>query len=120
MDFLSAEKLLNNKDSAPETHPQYIQELGGYVGIKELSGEERSDVEGRYVKLRNSQDQTKKICALVLEYTLSDKEGNRLFNSETVEKFMVKTKGWIVESLFQAACEINRLREEDIEAEAKN
>lgn len=92
----------------------HVQEWGGDVYLKTLSGTERDAFEDAY-----SQDKMKNFRSRFLTLTLCDKSGERLFSDEEVDALGKKSAG-VISRLFEKAWAFNAFRNEDVEALGKD
>ena len=117
--FLDKNAILGQSDIA--TEDLYIPEWGAWVRIKTMTAAERDYFEASTVtrdgkKMQiNMQGIRARLCALCLV----DEAGNRIFSNEDEYALGMKSSA-ALDRIFTAAQRLNGLREEDVEALAKN
>lgn len=96
-----------------ETRAVDVPEWGGEVYVRVLSGRERDAFETAAAK--NQVNLRARLACMCL----CDDKGERLFQDNEFPK-LGDLDGRGLDRVFDAACELNRLRASDIEAEEKN
>lgn len=113
--LLNKEAILNVKDTHQEV--VHVEEWGGHVCIRAMSGAERDDfraaIEGKDTSLVGQFE------APLLALTLVDEEGKRLFSIDDVEALRAKSAK-VLDKLTQIAMRVNGMTEEAQEEAAKN
>lgn len=113
--LLDREAILGAKDTHQEV--VHVEEWGGHVCIRAMSGAERDDfraaIEGKDASLVG------KFEAPLLALTLVDEEGKRLFSIDDVEALRAKSAR-VLDKLTQIAMRVNGMTEEAREEAAKN
>ena len=113
--LLNREAILSVKDTHQEV--VHVEEWGGSVCIRAMSGAERDDfraaIEGTDTSLVGKYE------APLLALTLVDEEGKRLFTIDDVEALRAKSAK-VLDKLTQIAMRVNGMSEEAQEEAAKN
>lgn len=100
------------------TLPVEVPEWGCTVYVRVMSGSERSDFENSIAGVGDNVD-THNIKAKLLIRCLADEKGDRLFANEDTDAMGSKSSV-VLDRLFSEAQKLNKLRQEDIDALAKN
>lgn len=120
---LTREQILNRTCRAPVDVqvPEWDNET---IYIRYVTGKEKAKIMSRVQEMTDengfkSNEDVYQMMVLVLVFTLSDEQGNRLFTEEDVEALMEK-EGNILEQLYTVASIQNGLGAESLKTEVKN
>jgi hypothetical protein len=117
MSDLSKDDILNFDDL--KVYPLVIPEWGGNtVYLRQLSGKEQDAFEAE-TRDKDGKPNILNIRARLAVAVLVDKDGNRMFSKEDVQKLANKS-GIALNRIIEKSAEINRITEDDLEAIAKN
>lgn len=117
MGLLSREKIVAAFDLRIEIVDVPEWGEGAQVGVRVMTGREHAEFTARILAVKEDEpfSQRALLCAL----TLCDKDGGRLFSQD--EMSILETKNaQVLERLYEVACQVNVLREQDREAAKKN
>ena len=117
--LLSRDAILEAKDLQHED--VYVEEWGGAVRVRSLTGTERDAFEASVVEQRgkNTKMNLRNIRAKLVALTVVDDEGNRLF-SDADAKLLGQKSASALDKIFEVAQRLSGLRDEDVEELAKN
>jgi hypothetical protein len=117
---LTREKILAAKDLIIECVD--VEQWGGSVYVRNLSGKGRDAFEGSRVRIRDGNkvemihDNTR---AKLLSMTLCDESGNLLFSQEDIEALGEKDAA-VLDMLFDVAQRLSGMRPVDVDTKVKN
>lgn len=94
-----------------------VQEWGGEVIVMTMDGEGRDAFESSLMS--NGKRDLKNFRAKLLAFCLVDEQGNRLFTESDINALGKKNAG-VLDRLVNAATELNKMSEADVEELAKN
>ena len=111
---LSREEIFAADDLKPSLTAVEVPEWDGTVYVRVMTGAERDAVEGLYAtnKYDNFRAKVAVACAC-------DAEGKSVFQADDAQALGVKNGNALVR-IFDAAMQVNKLREEDLKAAVKN
>jgi len=117
--ILTKELILQAKDLPIELVE--VPEWGGSVYVRGLTGAERDSFEAGIVQLKGKSQTVnmKNVRAKLLQLTIVDENGNRLFNVEEIASIGAKS-AMALERLFNVASRLSGITPEDAEELAKN
>lgn len=117
--FLSREAILNVKDF--KTREVEVEEWGGTVLVKSLSGSERNEFEQSMIIRRGKDVQMnmKNATAKLVALSVVDEEGNRLFSDADVETLGSKS-GAALSRVYTVASKLAGLSEDDMKELTEN
>lgn len=116
MAILTKEQILSHNDC--KTKNIEVPEWGGEVIVSTMSGFSRDQFESA-VTGKNGNVNTVNIRAKLAAATLVDEQGNLLFTEKDIIKLGRKSCA-ALDRVFEAAQELNKIGDEDIEELAKN
>lgn len=90
--------------------------LGDSVFIRSMSGEERADFEQRAAAAKADA----KFYTALLIATVCDQDHNPIFREEDAQDLETQIPWAVLVALFNSAVDVNKLRKEHVEQEAKN
>ena len=114
--MLSAKDILKSADT-PEVKRVELPELSDHVYVRVISGAERDKWEVQAERLLKSPEINVRASLCLL--TMCNEKGERLFKDDQLVD-LGKVSAIVLERVFQASREINRLRDDDIEELEKN
>lgn len=119
MDFLTKEAILAAQDLKHEVVE--VPEWGGQVGVRMMTGTERDAFEDEVFKMRgkNVEQNLKNFRSRLLVRTLTDGEGNRLFNDNEISVLGGKSAP-VLDRLFTVSQKLNGIGPKDVEEATKN
>ena len=117
--FLSREAILNVKDF--KTREVDVEEWGGTVLVKGLSGSERNDFEQSMIVRRGKDVQMnmKNATAKLVALSIVDEEGKRIFSDADVEALGAKS-GAALSRVYTVASKLAGLSEDDMKELTEN
>lgn len=129
-DVLGRDELLNVLPKA-EVHKKYIEALGKYVYMKEITQADQDAYDRSIIEFIDQPDGSVKaernmenMRCKYLVHVLCDKKGRRLYSAEDAEKLGGTSgageKGKILRELYQKALETNGATREETEETEKN
>ena len=98
-----------------------IPELGGVIGVREITLAERSDIERMYTESgKDPQDDPASFRVALLRRTIVNGDSALMFESDEDAKVLFDIKAGIAETMFNAACRLNGYSKSDVEELEKN
>lgn len=118
MAFLNREQILAAQDlTVIQVDASEWGQPGDVVGVRVMTGRE---LESFYHQVAGMTDETLFLQRThVAALTLCDEQGGRLFSHNEVEALAEKN-GAVLDRVYEAACQLNLLRDRDREAAKKN
>lgn len=116
---LSKEQILKADDRKTKTVP--VPEWGGDVIVKTLGGEERDSMEAEIVQTNGASTSRNLVNfrSRLLVRAIVDEQGNRLFTDAEIAD-LAKKSGAVLDRLYDAAIDLNKISAKDVEELAKN
>lgn len=117
MGLLTREQIIQAQDMQVEhvAVPEWGE--NAMVGVRVMTGREHAEFTARILAVK--EDEAFSQRALVCALTLCDDQGGRLFSQDEVSILETKS-AQVLERLYEVACRINLLREQDREDAKKN
>jgi hypothetical protein len=117
MSRLTREAILSVDDRRTETF--HVDEWGGEVTIRMMSGEQREDLEIKIANREKNGLAGRRIRALAVVYSLVDERGQPLFTTKDVDALAEKS-GTALDKILERIIALNGMNNAEAEAIAKN